>query len=418
MTETRPDPCAPPKAGLLSVEEARAKIASLVQVIEGVEQLPIRAALNRVLAQEVISGIDVPPSDNSAMDGYALRIADLPAEGEVALQLIGKAYAGTPFAGEVAAGQCVRIMTGAMIPRGADTVIMQEQVRAEGEQVRVGAGHAPGSNVRRAGEDMARGEAVLPPGHCLTPADLGVLASLGLGEVRVRRRLRVAFFSTGDELRSVGETLQEGQIYDSNRYTLHGMLTRLGVELLDLGVIRDDRDAIRQAFQDAAAMADVVLTSGGVSVGEADYVKQTLDELGQVDFWRIAMKPGKPLACGRLGPALFFGLPGNPVSVMATFYQFVQPALHAMMGQAQAPATTLRLPTETALRKAPGRTDFQRGRLVRGSDGQLRVNSTGLQGSHVLTSMSRADCFIILPADCAGVEAGELVEVQPFAGLI
>jgi molybdopterin molybdotransferase len=272
--------------------------------------------------------------------------------------------------------------------------------------------------VRRAGEDMARGDRVLLPGRRITPADLGVLASLGMGEVRVRRRLRVAFFSTGDELRSVGETLVEGQIYDSNRYTLHGMLTRLGVELLDLGVIRDDREAIRQAFTEAAAIADVVITSGGVSVGEADFVKQTLDELGQVDFWRIAMKPGKPLAFGRLGKAVFFGLPGNPVSVMATFYQFVQPALRGMTGESQTPAPTLWLTTETPLKKAAGRTDFQRGRLVRGTDGQWRVNSTGLQGSHVLTSMSQADCFVILPADCAGVAAGELVEVQPFAGLV
>ncbi|MCW9059033.1 MAG: molybdopterin molybdotransferase MoeA [Gammaproteobacteria bacterium] len=418
MTDTRPDPCATPRDALLSVEDARKKIAALLQVIEGAEQLPLRDTLDRVLAQEVISGIDVPPHDNSAMDGYALRGADLPAQGEAELQLIGKAFAGTGFVGEVATGQCVRIMTGAMIPKGADTVIMQEQVRVEGERIRIGTGHQPGSNVRRAGEDMASGEVVLRPGHRITAADLGVLASLGLGEVRVRRRLRVAFFSTGDELRSVGEPLLEGQIYDSNRYTLHGMLTRLGVELLDLGVIRDDRAAIQQAFRDASAMADVVITSGGVSVGEADFVKQTLDELGQVDFWRIAMKPGKPLAFGRLGRAVFFGLPGNPVSVMATFYQFVQPALRAMMGQVQAPAMTLQLPTETPLKKAPGRTDFQRGRLVRGEDGQLRVNSTGLQGSHVLTSMSQADCFIILPADCAGVAAGELVEVQPFSGLI
>ena len=418
MTDTRPDPCASPKSGLLSVEEARAKIAALVQVIEGAQQLPIRDTLDRVLAQEVISGIDVPPHDNSAMDGYALRGADVPGEGETTLRLIGKAFAGTPFAGEVGAGECVRIMTGALIPRGADTVVMQEQVRAEDERIVVGAGHPPGSNVRRAGEDMARGEVVLRPGHRVTPADLGVLASLGLGEVRVRRRLRVAFFSTGDELCSVGEPLRAGQIYDSNRYTLHGMLRRLGVEPFDLGVIRDERAAIQQAFRDASAMADVVITSGGVSVGEADYVKQTLDELGQVDFWRIAMKPGKPLAFGRLGEAVFFGLPGNPVSVMATFYQFVQPALRAMTGEPQAPATTLRLPTETPLKKAPGRTDFQRGRLVRDGDGQLRVNSTGLQGSHVLTSMSHADCFIILPAHRGDVAAGELVEVQPFAGLI
>jgi molybdopterin molybdotransferase len=418
MTDTHPDPCAAPKGGLLSVADARTRIASLIQVIAGVEQLPIRDTLDRVLAEVIVSSIDVPPCDNSAMDGYALRGADLPPSGELGLQLIGKAFAGTPFTGEVGAGQCVRIMTGAMLPRGADSVIMQEQVRCVDDKVYFGAGHRAGDNVRRAGEDMAHGKAVLQPGHRVTAADLGVLASLGIGEVRVRRRLKVAFFSTGDELCSLGQPLGEGQIYDSNRYTLHGMLTRLGVERLDLGVIRDQRDAIRHAFQDAAAMADVVITSGGVSVGEADYVKQTLDELGQVDFWRIAMKPGKPLACGRLGPALFFGLPGNPVSVMATFYQFVQPALRAMMGETQAPTTTLRLPTETPLEKAPGRTDFQRGRLVRGADGQLRVNSTGLQGSHVLTSMSQADCFIILPAECAGVAAGDLVEVQPFAGLI
>ena len=418
MTDTRTDPCVTPQAGLLSVADARKKIAALIRGIEGVEQLPIRDTLDRVLAQEVISAIDVPPDDNSAMDGYALRGDDLPRDGEVELRLIGKAFAGTPFAGEVAAGQCVRIMTGAMIPRGADTVIMQEQARADGERIHIGHGHKPQANVRRAGEDMARGDRVLQPGRRITPADLGVLASLGLGEVRVRRRLRVAFFSTGDELRSVGEALEEGQIYDSNRYTLHGMLTRLGVELLDLGVIRDTREAIRQAFTDAAAIADVVITSGGVSVGEADFVKQTLDELGQVDFWRIAMKPGKPLACGRIDKAVFFGLPGNPVSVMATFYQFVQPALRGMMGEIPGPFPTLRLPTETPLHKAPGRTDFQRGRLVHGADGQWRVNSTGLQGSHVLTSMSQADCFVILPAECSGVAAGELVEVQPFAGLI
>ena len=418
MKHSSPDPRATPGSGLLSVAEARAKIAAMIRTIEGVEQLPIRSALDRVLAQDVVSGIDVPPHDNSAMDGYALRSADLPQQGEAALQLIGKAFAGTPYSGEVTPGCCVRIMTGAMIPSGADTVIMQEQVRVEDERVYVGTGHKPHANVRRAGEDMARGDRVLRPGRRITPADLGVLASLGQGEMRVRRRLRVAFFSTGDELRSVGETLEEGQIYDSNRYTLHGMLTRLGVELLDLGVIRDTRAAIRQAFTDAAAVADVVITSGGVSVGEADFVKQTLDELGQVDFWRIAMKPGKPLAFGQMGQAIFFGLPGNPVSVMATFYQFVQPALRGMMGETRDHAPTLSLPTETPLDKAPGRTDFQRARLVRGADGQWRVNSTGLQGSHVLTSMSQADCFVILPADCTGVAAGELVEVQPFAGLV
>jgi molybdopterin molybdotransferase len=412
------DPCAPAGAGRLSVADAQAKITALLHTVDGLEQLPIRSALNRVLGEAIISSINVPPYDNSAMDGYAVRSADLPREGEASLRMLGKSFAGIPFEGEVTPGGCVRIMTGAVLPAGADTVIMQEQVQVDGEQIRIGTGHRPHDNVRYAGEDMAQGDMALKPGRRLVPADLGVLASLGINEVRVYRPLRVAFFSTGDELCSVGVPLQEGQLYDSNRYTLYGMLTRLGVQLFDLGVIRDERTAVRQAFQDAAAIADVVITSGGVSVGEADFVKDTLDELGQVDFWRIAMKPGKPLAFGTVGKALFFGLPGNPVSVMATFYQFVQPALRRMMGETGQTPMTLRIATETTLRKAPGRTEFQRGRLLRAADGQLMVSTTGLQGSHVLSSMSQADCFIILPAESAGAAAGELVEVQPFAGLI
>lgn len=419
MTANAPhDPCAPVTAGLLSVEDAQTKIAQLLGAPCGVEQLALRSALNRILAEEIISTINVPSYDNSAMDGYAVRSADLPGSGETELRLVGKSFAGQPFDGGVATGCCVRIMTGAMLPVGADTVIMQEQVRAEGEQVWIKTGHQAKENVRYIGEDMAVNDVVLQPGRRLTPADLGVLASLGINEVRVRRRLRVAFFSTGDELRSVGQALQAGQIYDSNRYTLFGMLSRLQVELIDLGVIPDDRAAVRQAFQDAAACADVVITSGGVSVGEADFVKQTLDELGQVDFWRIAMKPGKPLAFGTLGTAVFFGLPGNPVSVMATFYQFAQPALLQMMGATQEAPLRLQLPTLSALKKAPGRTEFQRGRLQRDGDGRLAVSTTGMQGSHVLSSMSQADCFVILAAESSGAAIGDLVEVQPFAGLI
>ncbi len=419
MTDTHTqDPCAPPKTRLLSVADAQAKITALLDTISGIEQVPIRSALNRVLAEEIISGFNVPPYDNSAMDGYAVCSVDLPGEGETELRILGKSFAGTPFDGKVTTGGCVRIMTGAMLPAGTDTVIMQEQVRTDGEYIKIGSNHKPHDNVRYAGEDMARGDVVLTPGRRLTPADLGVLASLGINEVRVHRHLRVAFFSTGDELCSVGVPLQEGQIYDSNRYTLFGMLSRMGVQLIDLGVIRDVREAIHQAFRDAAAIADVIITSGGVSVGEADFVKETLDELGQVDFWRIAMKPGKPLAFGTVDKAVFFGLPGNPVSVMATFYQFVQPALQQMMGEPGQHSLTLRIATETPLKKAPGRTEFQRGRLVRNPDGQLMVSTTGLQDSHVLTSMSQADCFIILPAESVGAAAGELVEVQPFAGLI
>jgi molybdopterin molybdotransferase len=404
--------------GLLTVAQARAHIDALVTSIRGEEQLPLRTALGRMLAEPVISTIDVPPYTNSAMDGYAVRGDDLPQTGRTRLTVVGRAMAGAPWDREVAPRQAVRIMTGAPLPAGTDTVLMQEAVRVDGDAIEVGANHRHGENVRHAGEDMAAGDTVLAPGTRLLPAELGVLASLGIAEVRVTRRLRVAFFSTGDELKSLGEPLGPGQIYDSNRYTLHGMLSRLGVDLLDLGVIRDDREAIRRAFQDAAAMADVVITSGGVSVGEADFVKQTLDELGRVDFWKIAMKPGKPLAFGTVGAAVFFGLPGNPVSVMATFYQFVQPALQKMMGMAAVPPLSLRIPCAVALKKQPGRLEYQRGVLRQDEDGNLTVTTTGRQGSHVLSSMSRSNCFIVLPAECAGVVAGELVEVQPFAGLI
>lgn len=418
MNDTTRDARATPK-GLLSVSDARQRIDALIQPLGGAEQLPIRSALGRVLAAAVVSTFDVPPYTNSAMDGYAVRSSDFPADGSARLRIVGRAMAGTPFAGRVNAGETVRIMTGAAMPEGADSVLMQEHVQTDGEHIIVtGPRHKAGDNVRTAGEDVAAGATVLEPGRLLQPADLGVLASLGVAEVRVWRRLRVAFFSTGDELRSLGEPLEAGQIYDSNRYTLHGMLTRLGVELLDFGVIRDDRAAIRAAFRDAAANADVVITSGGVSVGEADFVKQTLDELGRVDFWKIAMKPGKPLACGRLGDALFFGLPGNPVSVMATFYQFVQPALQRMMGMNASTGIRLRVPCAVDLKKELGRTEYQRGILQTAADGTLSVTTTGRQGSHVLSSMSRSDCFIILPAECAGVQAGEPVEVQPFAGLV
>jgi molybdopterin molybdotransferase len=402
---------------LLPAAEAMRRIHAHVPLIEDREQVALDDALERILGEDVIAPRDVPGHTNSAVDGYALAGAVLPREGEASVRIAGTALAGAPHAGAVGAGECVRIMTGAVMPEGTDTVVMQEHVSVTGEQVRIAAGHRAGQNVRRAGEDLRAGQVMLAAGTRLLPAALGMLASVGIAQVCVRRRVKVAFFSTGDELRSLGEALAPGQVYDSNRYTLRGMLTRLGVDFVDLGVVRDDPVLLREAIDAACAAADVVLTSGGVSTGEADYVKGILEQRGQVGFWRIAVRPGRPLAFGRLGEAVFFGLPGNPVSVMATFYQFVQPALRGMTGESQTPAPTLWLTTETPLKKAAGRTDFQRGRLVRGTDGQWRVNSTGLQGSHVLTSMSHADCFIILPADNAGVAAGELVEVQPFAGL-
>jgi molybdopterin molybdotransferase len=309
-------------------------------------------------------------------------------------------------------------MTGAMMPKNCDTVVMQEQVEADGDQITIYGQHQTGQNVRLAGEDIEQGDRLLETGHRITPADLGLIASLGVSEVTIKRRLKVAFFSTGDELKSIGEVLEPGDIYDSNRYTLFGMLTRLNVDVIDMGVIPDDKAALEIAFQTAAAQADVVITSGGVSVGDADYVKDMLDKLGQVNFWKIAMKPGRPLAFGTLGDTLFFGLPGNPVSVMVTFYQFVQPALKTLAGEQQVLPSTIQVRTDTDIRKRPGRFEFQRGILRTDEHGQLVVSTTGQQGSGILRSMSTANCFILLDEACDGIKAGSLVSVQTFAGLV
>lgn len=402
----------------LSVEQAISRMTGSVKKIQDSETVSIRDALNRVLAKEVISGINVPPYANSAMDGYAFNSSDLPSAGEKTLTLVGKSFAGIPFDGEVKQGECVRIMTGAQMAKGTDTVIMQEQVQVNGKNITIKSGHCKNENVRHIGEDIKDGDTVLQTGHHITAAELGVLASLGVAEVSVQKKLRVAFFSTGDELRNVDEKLEEGQIYDSNRYTIFAMLKNIGVELIDMGIIPDDRQAIEDAFKQAAIQADAIITSGGVSVGEADYVKETLDKLGKVDFWKIAMKPGKPLAFGFVNDAVFFGLPGNPVSVMATFYQFALPTLKTMMGLVNIKAPIVKLPCKTDLRKTPGRTDFQRGIMQTNEQGELVVESIGMQASHVLSGMSKANCFIILPQDWGNVEAGTLVDVQPFKGLM
>lgn len=378
----------------------------------------LRDALDRVLCEPIHSTVDVPAHTNSAMDGYALAGSELPAEGERTFKVIGTAWAGRPFAGCPGASECVRIMTGAPVPAGTDTVVMQEQVRREGDTAIIGTGHRVGQNVRPAGEDLKAGELALQPGRRLRPAHLGLIASLGLSEVRVRRRPRVAFFSTGDELVSIGQSLGEGQIYDSNRYSLFGMLRRLNVEILDLGVIRDRREDLEQAFTMAAAQADAIVTSGGVSVGEADFVTETLHRLGEVDFWTVAIKPGRPMAFGRIGGALLFGLPGNPVSAMVTFYQLVQPALRRLMGLAEAEVPVcLKATCDTRIRKKPGRREFQRGILSRDADGRYRVTTTGHQGSGVLRSMAEANCFVVLPEDCGTLEPGAEVEVQPFSAI-
>ncbi|MDX1656870.1 MAG: molybdopterin molybdotransferase MoeA [Candidatus Competibacteraceae bacterium] len=402
----------------LPVSAALDRIDTLVEPVTGHERLALRQALGRVLAETITSPLDVPAHTNSAMDGYAVCSADLPGEGTGELAIIGSAFAGAPFQGQGKPGTTVRIMTGAVLPQGYDTVVMQEHVQRNGERLRIGSGHKPGQNVRQAGEDLARGGVVYRPGQLIRPAQLGVLASLGINELRVRRRPRVAFFSTGDELRCLGQSLGPGEIYDSNRYTLYGMLARLGVELLDMGVVRDDPQELEMALREASQAADAIITSGGVSVGEADFVKDILDRLGRVDFWKIAMKPGRPLAFGRVGEALFFGLPGNPVSVMVTFYQFVQPALRRMMGQLETREVRVQVPCLSRLKKRPGRTEFQRGVLEQQADGSLVVRSTGQQGSGILSSVSQANCFIVLPEEWGEVAAGTLVEVQPFEGLV
>ncbi len=408
----------------LPVAQAQEFIARLVPRVKACEQLPIRSALGRVLAQDLVSNINVPAHDNSAMDGYALRAADLVAGATTRLKIAGTGFAGQAFAGAVPAGQCVRIMTGAVMPVGLDTVVPQELTEVVDGQVSIAANSvSEGENRRLAGEDLAIGEVALAAGRVLRPADIGMLASLGHAEVRVLRRLRVAFFSTGDELRSVGEPLDQGCVYDSNRYTLWAMLERLGVDLLDMGVVRDEPAALAAAFAQAAASTDAVITSGGVSVGEADHTKQVMAQLGDVLFWRIAMRPGRPMAIGRIQAdnghqAILFGLPGNPVAVMVTFYAFVRNALLAMSGADASALPLLRVPSRTALRKKPGRTEYQRGMLAQDSDGRWQVAVTREQGSGILRSMSQANCMVVLGHEQGHVAAGDLVDVLVFDGLV
>ena len=397
----------------LRVDKAREAIKACLSPIDEVEGLPVREALGRVLAQEIVPAINVPAHDNSAMDGYAVRFSDL----DSPLKEIGSALAGRKFEGKVGPGECVRIMTGAVMPVGTDTVVIQEVVKKEGGRIVVPPGQKQAQNVRYAGEDLKVGVPVLAPGKYLRPAEIGLIASLGIGEVRVKRKLRVAFFSTGDELASIGKPLKEGEVYDSNRYTLHGMLSRLGVEIDDLGVVRDDPVQLENAFRKAAGSADAVITTGGVSVGEADFVKQLMAKLGEVLFWKIAMRPGRPMAFGKIQNSFLFGLPGNPVAVTVTFYQFVRDALLHLSGRTDDFAIPLLSAiSSVTLRKVPGRTEYQRGVLFQ-ENRIWKVRPTGQQGSGVLRSMSEANCFIVLEHERGKVEAGEPVQVQLFEGL-
>jgi molybdopterin molybdotransferase len=403
----------------LTVQQARDAIRAALVPIQDEEQVAIRSALGRALAKDCVSPLDVPSHTNSAMDGYALAGSDLPREGAREYRVVATALAGQTVSEVCVSGDCVRIMTGAPMPSGTDTVVMQEQVEVLGkDRVRIDASHRAGQNVRQAGEDIAQGSRVFERGRLLTAADLGVLASLGFAELRVHRRPRVAFFSTGDELRSIGDVLAEGEIYDSNRYSLHAMLTEAGVDIVDLGVVADDRQALDDAFHHAARVADVVITSGGVSVGEADYTKEILDKLGDIAFWTIAMKPGRPLTFGRLGQAMFFGLPGNPVAVMLTFHQFVRPTLRYLASGNWPIRLVTQARSRATLRKRPGRFEFVRGILSYDEQGQLTVGPSGAQGSGVLTSMSRANCYVLLNEECAGVAEGDMVAVEPFSTVL
>lgn len=403
----------------LSVADARARILADVPVVRDVEKVAVRESLGRFAAQDIVSPIDVPAHTNSAVDGYALARDELPKEGAREFRIVGSALAGRPYIGAVARGDCVQIMTGAPMPSGTDIVVLREQAAVRGDTVTIQYEADRARNVRKAGEDIAKGEIALPAGKEIMAAELGMLASLGFGVVPVYRRARVAFFSTGDELRPVGEQLEAGQIYDSNRYTLFGLLTRLGVEIRDLGVVVDKPDDVRSAFAEAAASADAVITTGGVSVGDADYVKETVEALGTIRFWQVAMRPGRPFVFGKLGDAAFFGLPGNPVAVMVTFYQFVQPALRRIMGDpSPGLPPTFRARSLSPLRTRVGRTEFIRGILGRDDNGELTVRSTGSQGSGILSSMSVGDCFIVLPPELGDSEPGVMVDVQPFHGVM
>lgn len=400
----------------MPVEKARQFIKQYLDPVAETETVTLHQSLGRVITHDIQSPANVPNYDNSAMDGYAFNSQDL---NTAQLKVIGTAFAGKAFNGSVTSGECVRIMTGAVMPQGTDTVAMQEKVLRNGDSIQFTEAPKPRANVRYAGEDLQQGQNVLSAGHLMQAADLGLLASLGIAEVSVYRKLKVAFFSTGDELVAIGKPLATGQVYDSNRYTLYGMLSRLGVEMIDMGAIADDPLQLENTLLNAAAQADVIITSGGVSVGEADYMKELLSKHGQVMFWKIAMKPGRPLAYGKVGNAHYFGLPGNPVAVMVTFYQFVREALLTLMGQPATHALPMfEVECTAPIRKLSGRTEFQRGILYTDEAGTWKVKPTGAQGSAILSSMSLANCFIVLDEETGNLDAGTKVQVQVLQGLI
>lgn len=400
----------------ITIKEAEEIIQQYSEAVLETEVINIRQALGRVLRKDVISTLNNPPFDNSAMDGYAVKHEDTQTT-PITLKVVGNSFAGHPYQGQsLQNGQAIRIMTGATVPAGADTIIMQEQTcRLNEDEVRIDQASKLGQNLRRCGEDIKVGQVVLSAGTYLTSACIGVLASMGAFEVCVSRKIRVGTLSTGDELQSIGTVLKPGNIYDSNRYSLSGLLTQPAVDVVEKGVIEDEKESIEAAILELSTSCDMILTTGGVSVGEADWIKHIIDEQGQLYFWKVAIKPGRPLAFARINKALFFGLPGNPVSVMITFKKFADIALQKLAGQAVKEPLRLSVTSQSKIRKRPGRAEFQRGILSRNEQGELVVKSTGDQGSGILSSMSQANCLIVLDTDETGVEIGEQVSVEPFA---
>jgi len=404
------DHCAMP--GLTPVDQALDTLLSEITPISKTEEIPLDAAMGRVLAQSVTSQLNIPPADNSAMDGYAMKAQD--AVSGKTLKQVATVFAGHPYTGQVKSGECVRIMTGAPLPEDVDTVIMQENTEADGEQITLLQDAKSGSCVRNAGEDIKTGQCVFESGRRIRASDIGLLASVGCAMVTVYKPITVAILSTGDELKKVGEPLSDGQFYESNGPTLKAALSKLPLNIIDYGIIPDDLDLLTQAFSDANKKADVVITSGGVSVGDADYTKDVLEALGKIQFWKLAIKPGKPFAFGHLSDSYFIGLPGNPVSALVTLHQLARPMLRKLSGAVAEQPLRMSAITVDALKKSPGRTDFQRGVYTVNEKGQLEVKATGAQGSGILSSISAANCYIVLEQERGRVESGETVTVEPF----
>jgi molybdopterin molybdotransferase len=412
------DPCSLESKPLLSIDDALDRIKTAMHPVSDTEKTLLRNALGRVLAESVYSPVNIPHDRNAAMDGYAFASRDM-ADGQAfTLSLAGTSWAGRPFQGVLRPGQCVRIFTGAVVPEQADSVIMQERVQLEGQTVQFPADTRALQNIREIGEDVQQGACLIAPQKKLTAVDLGLLASAGVYEVTVKRQLKIAYLSTGDELTALDLPLEPGKIYDSNRIMLGGLLADPSHIVVDLGVIPDNKQLLEDSFIKASKAYDMIITTGGASVGEADYVKETLQRCGEVDFWKIAIKPGKPLAYGKIGACHFFGLPGNPVAVVVTFQQIVAPALRQLSGALPAKPLRFTATSATALKKKPGRQEFQRGILSQDEHGEFLVASAGRQGSNILSSMSQSGCYIVLPSECSGVQPGDKVIVEPFGLLI